>query len=242
MQVGQPPVDGREVELEVAGVDDHAQRRAQGDAHRVGNRVPDAERRRAEAAQVDRLSGFEGQHRVGRQLVFLELDAEQSLGQRRGIDGHARKVRQHVWQAADVVLVRMRNQEGLEHVLTLAQVGHVGHDEVDAEHLFVGEHQAAIDHDDLVVRFENGHVLADFAHAAEGQDAQRAAICTHLEEPQLRFARRRQDGLLVGDLKRFLGWRGRCARCFCATFARTQQDVRQGGHVLVHRLLQGALP
>ena len=57
----------------------------------------------------------------------------------------------------------------------LAQVGHVRHDEVDAEHLLVGEHQAAVDDHDLVPVLEDVHVLADLADPAERDDAQRRA-------------------------------------------------------------------
>ena len=45
-EVRQLAVDRRVVELEVAGVDDDADRRPEGDPHRVGDRVTDPERRR----------------------------------------------------------------------------------------------------------------------------------------------------------------------------------------------------
>ena len=59
-EVGQLAVDRRVVELEVAGVDDRAERRAQGDAHRVGDRVADAEGGRLERAKVDRVARLQG--------------------------------------------------------------------------------------------------------------------------------------------------------------------------------------
>ena len=61
----------------------------------------------------------------------------------------------------------------------LAQVRHVRHDEVDAEHLLVGEHQAAVDDHDLVPVLEDVHVLADLADPAERDDAQRRAAAVH---------------------------------------------------------------
>ena len=164
------------VELEVAGVDDRAQGCAQGDAHRVGDRVADPERGRLEGAQLDRVARFERQDRVLGEVVLLDLVAKQAAREGRGVDGHARELGQHVGQPADVVLMRVRDEERLDVGAPLLEVGHVGHHEVDAEHLLVGEHQAAVDHDDLVAVLEHVHVLADLAHPAEGDDAQHRAL------------------------------------------------------------------
>src|SRR6185369_13231268 len=52
------------------------------------------------------------------------------------------------------------------------QVGDVGDDQVNAEHMRLGEHQAAIDDDDIIAVLENGHVQADLPQPAEGDDLQ----------------------------------------------------------------------
>ena len=109
------------------------------------------------------------------ELVLLDLVAQQAARQRRGVDGHARELGQHVRQAADVVLVGVGDEERLDLVAALLEVGDVGHDEVDAEHLLVGEHQPAVDDDDVVAVLEDVHVLADLADAAERDDAERLA-------------------------------------------------------------------
>ena len=57
-----------------------------------------------------------------------------------------------------------------------AHVGEIVDDDVDAEHLFVGEHQAAVDDDQIVVRLDDRHVAADFAAAAERDDANDRAL------------------------------------------------------------------
>ena len=71
-----------------------------------------------------------------------------------------------------MVLVGVGDDEGLDALALVAQVGDVGHDEVDAVHLLLGEHQPAVDDDDLVGVLEHRHVLADLADAAERDDAQ----------------------------------------------------------------------
>ena len=170
-EVGQLAVDRGVVELEVAGVDDDADRRPEGDAHRVGDRVADPERDDAERPDLELVARLEREHRVVVELVLLDLVAEQAAGERRGVDRHARELRQDVRQGADVVLVGVGDQERLDVGLALLEVGDVGDDEVDPEHLLVGEHQPAVDDDDVVAVLEHVHVLADLADAAERDDS-----------------------------------------------------------------------
>ena len=161
------------VELEVAGVDDGADRRPEGDAHRVRDGVADAERDDAERADVDLVARVEREDRVVVELVLLDLVAEEAAGQRAGVDRHARELGQHVRQRADVVLVGVGDEERPDLVAVLLEIGDVGDDEVDAEHLLVGEHEAAVDDDDVVAVLEDVHVLADLPHPAERDDAER---------------------------------------------------------------------
>ena len=174
-------------------MDDGPDRRAQGDAHRVRDRVADPERHDVECTDVDLVARFERDERVVVELVLLDLVAEEAARQRRRVDRHARELREDVRQRADVVLVRVGDEERLDVGAALLEIGDVGDDEVDAEHLLVGEHEAAIDDDDLVAVLEDVHVLADLAHPAERDDAERMVGrgCGHLgpwvlEEGQLR--------------------------------------------------------
>ena len=145
-------------------------------------------------AQLDGLARLERQERVVAELVLLDLVAQQAARQRRGVDRHARELRQHVGQAADVVLVGVRDEEGLDLVAALLEVGDVGHDEVDAEHLLVGEHQPAVDDDDLVAVLEDVHVLADLAHAAERDDAQDRSVAAEAGVARRGMVRRTSSG------------------------------------------------
>ena len=52
----------------------------------------------------------------------------------------------------------------------LAEVGEVGQHKVNAQHLRGREPQPGIDHDDPAAVLDDGHVLADFAQTAERQD------------------------------------------------------------------------
>jgi len=118
------------------------------------------------------VAGFERDERVVVELVLLDLRSEQASRERGGVDRHARKLRQDVRQPADVVLVGVRDEECPHVRPALREVGDIGHDEIDAVHLLVGEHEAAIDDDDVVAVLEHVHVLADLPHPTEGNDAQ----------------------------------------------------------------------
>jgi hypothetical protein len=70
-----------------------------------------------------------------------------------------------------VIFVTMRHQQGPQFVPALADVGEVVDNDIDAEHLVVGEHQSAVDHDHVVVGLDDRHVAPDLAATAERDDA-----------------------------------------------------------------------
>ena len=58
----------------------------------------------------------------------------------------------------------------IDAVGVLAQPGEVGQDQVDAEHVELGEHQPAVEEQELAVLLEHHAVAADLAEAAEERD------------------------------------------------------------------------
>ena len=74
-----------------------------------------------------------------------------------------------------MVLVPMGDQDGPKVCPAFLDVGDVGDDEVDTALLFLGELAAAIEHDEVVLVLDDGHVLADFADAAKWNHAQTTA-------------------------------------------------------------------
>ena len=112
------------------------------------------------------------------QPVLVELGAPHGDRQLAAVDhGHRRlpQVPQHPRQRADVVLVPVGDDDRLDVLDVLAQVREVRQHEVDAHHLGGREAQPAVDHDDLAVVLDDGHVLADLADAPQREDAQSAA-------------------------------------------------------------------
>ena len=105
------------------------------------------------------------------ELVLLELAGDQTDGQLRGVDRGALDPGQDVGQAAGVVLVSVGQQDGLDRLGVLRQVRGVGHDEVDAEHLRLGEREAAVHDEDLAVGLDGGDVLANLTYTTERNDS-----------------------------------------------------------------------
>ena len=73
-QVRHAAGDGRDVELEVAGVDNGAHRGLDGEGHRVGDGVVDVDEFHGEAARLDRRARLHGRElRLLEQAVLLQL-------------------------------------------------------------------------------------------------------------------------------------------------------------------------
>jgi hypothetical protein len=92
---------------------------------------------------------------VRRQPVLLQFLLLETDGQFASVDGRIRwKLWNNVRERTDVILVGMGEDDALETIHALEEVGDIRDDIVHPEEFFVGEHLAAIDHDDIPVIFE----------------------------------------------------------------------------------------
>ena len=71
-----------------------------------------------------------------------------------------------------MILVTVCNDDALDFVFAFKDIFHVRDDDVNPQHIALGEHEAAIDDQQLIVVFKDHHILADLANAAEGDNAQ----------------------------------------------------------------------
>jgi hypothetical protein len=106
------------------------------------------------------------------QLVLAQLALHQPLGQAAGVDRRAGNLGQDVGQRPGMVLVAVSQDDRADLVPVLLEVADVGDDEIDAEHVGVGEGEATVDHEDVSGGLDGGDVLAHLAHPAERDDAQ----------------------------------------------------------------------
>ena len=119
-------------------------------------------------AEFDHIVGRDRvQVGFGQQLLLAQLDLQQPLRQRRGIDRRTQPLLDEVGERADVVFMAVRQDDAAHLLQAFHDVAGVGDDDVDAVHLARGKHEAGIDDQQILVRFQHEHVLANFAQAAQ---------------------------------------------------------------------------
>ena len=176
-EVGGRPVDRRLVELVVAGQQDRTEVGVDCDRTGVGDRVRHVDHLDPEAAGPLDRARLEVPQRHVTELVLLELRADHADRQPAAVDGgRDADLAEDVGKRADMVLVAVGEDDRLDVVELVAEIGEVRQDEIDPEHLGGREHQPRVDDHDLAAVLDHGHVLADLAEPAERQDPQLAAL------------------------------------------------------------------
>ena len=172
-----PPVHGREVELEVAGVQDQPLRRGEGGDEAAGHRMGDRhglalEWPGAEAVPVANLAELSPveQTRLG------ELVPHQAERERRSVH-RERQALQQVRQGTDVILVGVGGDAGL-HSPAGQQPLEVGQHRVYAGKVVAREHPAAVEQHSAPRGLDDRAVAPDLSQAAQEGDGNR---CGHSE-------------------------------------------------------------
>ena len=118
------------------------------------------------------------------QAVLVELRLDEPERQPRRPDLLHPDLAHQKRQRADVVFVRVRQDDGADR--RVAEVAEVRQDHVDAEVLVARERHAGVDDDPLAAGLVHGHVLADLAEAAERDHAERFVhLASQCREVQL---------------------------------------------------------
>ena len=109
---------------------------------------------------------------VGSIRCSRSLAATSARVNREPTSGMSPRSRSRYGIAADVVLVPVGEDDGVDVVEPVLDDPEVGEDQVDAGLLGLGEQHAAVDDQQPAVELEHGHVAADLAQAAQRHDAQ----------------------------------------------------------------------
>ena len=169
-EVGGAARDGRVVDLEIARVQDDARRTVDGEGQRIRDAVVHMDGLDGKAAQFEFAPRRDLVQLCRRgQAVLLELVADKAQRQARRVHGHV-ELAQKIRQRADVVLMAVRDDEAADARAVLQNERKVRDDKVDAEHVAVREHKAAVDQQHIVAAFVQRDVLAHFAQAAQRID------------------------------------------------------------------------
>ena len=160
-------VRAAEVDLEVAGVEHNADGGVDGKRDAVHQRVSDSDGHDAERPKGETATGKDfDELGVVEKAMLIELAFNVGQGELGAVDGHV-EVGKDPGQAADVVLVAVGEDDAADLVAVFNQVGDVWHDDVDAEQLFFGEHEAGVDDEDVVAEAKCEAVHAELTESAE---------------------------------------------------------------------------
>ena len=163
------PIDRRIVELEIARMDDHADGGLDRQPNCIGDGVVDTNKTDAEAADVDDIPRHHRVQIARINAVFLETPFENPERQTRPVDGYGNLLH-HIGQCPDMILVPVRQNNRLDLIPVLDQIGNIRNDEVDAEHILLREHEPGVHNENLIIHADGSHVLSDLAKTAKRYD------------------------------------------------------------------------
>ena len=130
----------------------------------------DADELDAERARPDDVARRGAPHIDGLfHFVFDKLVLKDAESESRSVNGNV-DCFQNVGQSAYVILVSVGYEDAADLIGVLFKIGDVGDDKVYAEHIAVGETDAAVNDDDVVFIFKDGEIFADLTEPAEKDD------------------------------------------------------------------------
>jgi len=109
---------------------------------------------------------------LGEQRMLFKFLPHQRQRELRAVNRHV-QITKNVGDRANMIFMRVRQDDGSHHAPVLFQVGNVRDDDIDAQQLLLGKHQSRIDHDDVLATAEGHHVHAELAQPAQRNSPQR---------------------------------------------------------------------
>ena len=168
VEIEQLVIGGRGVHLEIAGVNDHSERRGNGQGHGAHDGVRHADELDFEGADLENLFGLDvDEAGLLIEVVLFHTALDQGQGEIGSVDGDS-DIGKEIGDGADVVLVAMGEDQGADELLVFLEKTQVGHHQVDAQQLGLGEHHSGIDDDDVIAVADGGHVHAKLAASTQG--------------------------------------------------------------------------
>ena len=199
--VGDRADDRGRVDLPVAGVDDEAGRRPDRQRRAFRDRMGDRHELDVERADRHARAGPDDLDRNLRRARLAEpARLGEAGGEGRGVDLSA-EARPQIGERADVVLVRVGDDDADEVLPHLLDEADVRHDRVDARQVLAGEGDAEIDHQPFArlrrpVTVERA-IHADFAQAPEGREHELAVVVHSGWAFPHELGRTRRDGRAI---------------------------------------------
>ncbi len=132
----------------------------------------DAEEFDLEDPQRDTLARVDPMHpRPADEAVLLQFVAQQPQGQAGAVDRRIAQPLQQEGDGADMVFVAVGQDQGADVAGAAVESRDVGEDQIDPEHVGLGEHQAAVDDEDFAAALQGHQVQADLPQPPQGEEA-----------------------------------------------------------------------
>ena len=179
VQVEEAIVGRRRIDLEVAGMNQNAQRRVDRQRHAIHQAVRHVDGIDGERPDLEALARLDlVEHGIVEQAVLFQLAFHISQREFGAVYRHV-QLGEQPGQCADVVFVSMGQHHRPHMSAVLDQVREIGDDNVDAKQFGFGEHESGIDNDDVIAP-ANGHAVhAEFAESTERYNLKFS--CGHLQ-------------------------------------------------------------
>ena len=101
--------------------------------------------------------------------MLFELAFDIGKGELGTVDGHV-ELGQDPGKAANVIFVAVGEHDRAHFGAVFEEIADVGDDDIHAEELFFGKHEAGVDHKNIVAKAEGHAVHAELAQAAQWYD------------------------------------------------------------------------
>ena len=175
-KVDDAALDRREVDLEVARVDNNACRSVDGKSDRIGDRVVNADKFDRHAAHFYRLTWlYNVELRTFEKTVFFELALDKSDSKPCSVNGNVHLF-EKISERADVVFVSVSDDNAPYLVGVLLDICEIGDNKVNAGHIAVGKCHSAVNDESIVCTLKNSYILADLVDSAEWDYSDRCAL------------------------------------------------------------------
>src|SRR5664279_686563 len=167
MQVEEAVVRGGGIDLEVAGVEQGAERRVNGQRHAVHQAVRDLDGIDRERPDLKALAGSDlVEHGIVQLTMLFQFAFHIGQGEFGAVDRDV-QLGEEPGQRSDVIFVAVGENNGAYMGAILDQVGDIGDNDVHTQQLGFREHESGVN-DDNVVAPANGHAIhAEFAESPE---------------------------------------------------------------------------
>ncbi len=172
VQIKKMVIGGRGIDLEVAGMNDHAQRRVNRERDAIHQTVRHPNGMNGECTDLKALASTNlAQVGIFEQPVLVKFVFH--VGQRElGAPDRHVKLGENPGQSADVIFVAVSEHDPAHPLPVFDEIGNIGNHDVHAEQFSLGEHQPGVDHNNVIAPAHGHAVHTELAEAAEGHNLQ----------------------------------------------------------------------